>query len=373
MKLKVDLSNLWIAAKQMGPLIDIEDFNLEPSVNNVFQLDIDLSATTGIEIILDDLQTDKGVLSYQGRQIFLFIPDQGNNIDDALNDPMKGRRYHVAECKTLEQMRNRNRFGRYQATNNLEGKFHIYGVSRLTGTSLEGEANLKVCMNCLKYLNYQGFETNPANKKNIHLNFDIASFLSHYSTLFTSMPPPSHFEKKGGYSDDWQQISASYRQSLNYTCEACKVNLNQYKHLLHTHHISGNKRENNTNNLQALCVDCHRKQPKHDYMRVEHSDMLKINSLRYEQGLFISRSWKEALKMADTSIRGLLLSYQAQGDTAPIIAHTITNANGKIISQLDAAWPERKFGIVINESDYKAAVKTGWNVKSVGDALNAFN
>lgn len=37
--------------------------------------------------------------------------------------------------------------------------------------------------------------------------------------------------------------------------------------------------------------------------------------------------------------------------------HTTTNANEKKTSQLDAAWPERKFGIVINESDYKATVK----------------
>lgn len=372
MKIKVDLSDLWALVEQMGPRIDIEDFSLEPATNKVFQLDIDLSATSGIEIVLDDIQTTSGVLSYQGRQILLFIPDQGNAIDDALADPMKGRRYHVAECKTLEQMRNKNRFGRYRATNNLQGQFQIYGVSRLTRTSLEGEASLKVCMNCLKYLNYQGFETNPSNKKSIHANFDIAIFLSHYSTLFTSMPPPRHFEQKGGYSDDWKQISISYRKSTNYTCEACSVNLSQYKHLLHTHHISGNKRDNNSNNLKALCIDCHRKQPKHDYMRVEHSDMLKINSLRHEQGLFIKRSWKEVLLMADTAIQGLLLHYQAQGDSAPIIGYKIISKNAKVISQIDAAWPEKKFGIVINENDYKTAIKQGWNIKLVGDALNSF-
>ncbi len=373
MKLKVDLTSLWVIVEQMGPRVDIEDFSLEPSTNNVFQLDIDLSNTHGIEIVLDDIQTASGVLSYQGRQILLFIPDQGNAIDDALADPIKGRRYHVAECSTLEQMRNKNRFGRYRATNNLQGQFQIYGVSRLTRTNIEGEASLKVCMNCLKYLNYQGFETNSAHKKSIHTDFDIATFLSHYSTLFTSMPPSRHFEQKGGYSDDWKQVSVSYRKTVNYSCEACQVDLNQYKHLLHTHHINGNKRDNNSNNLKALCIDCHRKQPKHEYMRVEHTDMLKINSLRHEQGLFILRNWKEALQMADTAIQGLLLYYQAQGDPAPVIGYKVTNKNDKITAQIDAAWPEKKFGIVINENDYKTAIKNEWNVKLLGEALDNFN
>lgn len=373
MKLDVNFSALWAAVRAMGPQVALDDFTLTIRESPVLQLDTDLSAVQGIEIVLDDIDADSGVLSYQGRQILLFIPDQGMNIDEALEDPLKGRRYHVAECKTLADMRSKNRFGRYRATNNLQGKFHIFGVSKMSGANREGEAGLKVCMNCLEYLNYQGYKTDRARKKQIHSGFDIAQFLSHYSTLFKSMPPASHFEEKGGYADDWADISARYRQSKNYTCECCSVNLSQHKQLLHTHHINGNKRQNDTHNLMALCIDCHRKQPQHEYMRVNHADMLEINRLRREQGLFRLGDWDDAINMADTSIRGVLLAYRSQGSSAPVIGYEITDINGAVIAQIEAAWPEQRFGLVIAREDYDVLVSIGWNVHTIGEALKSIN
>ncbi|WPU32705.1 HNH endonuclease [Pseudoalteromonas piscicida] len=66
----------------------------------------------------------------------------------------------------------------------------------------------------------------------------------------------------------------------HYTCEQCGVELSQYKRLLHTHHINGVKTDNSISNLRALCLDCHKKQPKHEHMHVTHNDQLIINQLR---------------------------------------------------------------------------------------------
>lgn len=372
MKLQVDFSGLWSAVNSMGPKLEIDEFVLNKSVTKVLQLDMDLSGTLGIEIGLDEIEADNGVLSYQGRQILLFIPDQGGSIDAALEDPMKGRRYHVAECKTLSEMRNKRRFDRYRATNNLQGQFHVYGESRITGRHMEGDVALKVCMNCLEYLNYKGFKTDKASKKQIHAGFDIGQFLSHYSTLFLSMPSASHFVEKGGYADDWNDVSARYRQSKNYVCEACSVDLSQNKQLLHTHHINGNKRQNSADNLKALCIDCHRKQPNHEYMRVQSSDMHEIHRLRREQGLLKKRSWADALALADTSIKGVLLLYQDDGKTAPEIGYEVTDNSHAVIGQIEAAWPEQRFGIVVTDDERAVLMKAGWTIQTIGEALRSY-
>lgn len=373
MKLQVDFSGLWSAVHQMGPEIQVDDFTAVIQIDGFDELDENLSNSKGTDVDFDQVTSENGVLSYQGRQILLFIPDQGNSIDFALQDPMKGRRYHVAECKTLTEMRNKRRFDRYRATNNLQGQFHVYGESKLTGRHLEGDVALKVCMNCLEYLNYQGFKTDASRKKQIHAGFDIGHFLSHYSTLFLSMPPTSHFVEKGGYADDWAEVSALYRQSKNYKCESCSLDLSKHKQLLHTHHINGNKRQNNAQNLMALCIDCHRKQPNHEYMRVKPSDMHEINSLRREQGLLGNRTWADALKMADTSIHGVLLTYQSEGRTPPQIGFEVLDKSHDVICQLEAAWPEKRFGLVISDDNRSALNQVGWVVQTVGEAIRSLN
>lgn len=372
MKLNIDLAPLWAAVNKMGD-VKITDFTIEIQHEEVLQIDTDLSGTKGIEIVIDDIDPSNGVLSYQGRQVVLFIPDQGPKIDEALADPMQGRRYHVAECKTLNEMRRKNRFGRYNATNNLEGLFHIFGVSQLSGQSREGDAALKVCMNCLDFLNYRGYKTDKTNKKRIHAAFDIPTFLTHYSTLFKSMPPSNYGVKKGGYADDWDDISAKYRQSVNYTCEQCQVDLKTHKNLLHTHHINGNKRDNEKHNLKALCIDCHRKQPMHDYMRLKHSDMLLISALRREQNLFIDNDWEDAIAIADTSIQGVLLSYKANGYAAPVIGYEVSDKSSAVIAQIEAAWPENKFGIIIDSELKNSLDQAGWQVLTTGEALLSIN
>jgi hypothetical protein len=62
-----------------------------------------------------------------------------------------------------------------------------------------------------------------------------------------------------GYVKGWGKISRWYRESQNWTCENCGIQRREKGHSRwwHTHHISGNKWENETYNLQCLCECCH--------------------------------------------------------------------------------------------------------------------
>jgi hypothetical protein len=324
MKLQSDFSELWDNVNRMGKHEVIFKLPEDPAPD--FELDDELSSTLGLEIDPDkDLVLVHGVLSVRGYQVLLFIPDQGINIDNVLSGKKEGRKFHVADCQTLNTMRQQHRFGRYKATYNVSGKFQLYGVSSKTGSSLEGEAELKVCKNCLSYLNYKGYRSGHGlPKSTIYNEFDIAEFLSEYSTLFRSMPERSAFIDQGGYSDDWQKVSACYRASVSYRCESCRVDLKEHPNLLHTHHISGNKRENRPSNLKALCIDCHRKQPKHHNMQVTHTNMVLINQLRNRQGLLNTSSWQKVREMADQAFDGLLRYYEKQGLTIPEVGYKLT-------------------------------------------------
>lgn len=375
MKLTVDLSALWENAKRMGS--GVSDFSLDVGLQDLGDdlFDSDLSSTEGIEIDLSELETNQGVLSVKGRQVVLFIPDQGHNIEGVLdNNPATGRRFHIADCTTLDSMRKAKRFDRYKVTNNLSGKFSVYGRTKF-GADLDGDAELNVCMNCLKYLNYKGFgATTKSDRYEMVSTFDIGDFLTSYSTLFKSFPKKIAADvRAGGYSDNWSEVSQAYRASVNYCCESCHIDLSDNRSLLHTHHISGNKRDNSPENLLALCIDCHRKQPLHCHMFVKLEDMRLITRLRRERGSLTKGSWREVHALADKALEGLLHYYEKRVLDPPIVGHLIKDSHGNCIAELEVAWPSKKRGIAISTTDLGAAEAQGWKVLSVGDAIRDMN
>lgn len=381
MKIKADFSELWECANRMGRH-EVE-FDLQSFTSREFDIDAELSSTKGLDIELEDLEFDSGVLSVKGRQVLPCIPDQGSQIDDVLSGRADGKKFHVADCRTLESMRQQRRFNRYKATYNISGSFHVYGVSYATSLNREGEAELKVCKNCLTHLNYEGYATKVGREKaNVFEKFNIAEFLSTYSTLFRTMPDTRHFEDAGGYSDDWKTVSESYRASVGYRCESCGVELDAHRSLLHTHHISGNKRDNASSNLLALCLDCHRKQPKHSYMRITHDQMALLNRLRKEQRVsdrlrdkYQVSEWEHARMLADKAVDGLLRSYEARNLPVPEIGYEVEGANGEIVAELEIAWPTMnpRCGIAIDPGSLVAARESGWRVFTVREALQSMN
>ncbi|NVK41166.1 MAG: hypothetical protein HWE39_07970 [Oceanospirillaceae bacterium] len=368
MKLHFPVEALWGAVRKMGA--SERDFSLD----SVIQAPLPpiSQKEEGIEVPLIEVDTPGGLLSYQGAQVVLYIPDHGKNVDAVLGDPGKGRRVHIADCITLEEMRQKNRFQRYRAVVNVTGDFDVFGFSRMRGGHVEGTARLQVCINCMKHLNYKGYVTDARRQNEIRRNFNLKDFFAEHSTLFRYLPT-SFIEKKGGYSDDWKQVSDKFRASRHFTCDSCRLDLNAHKHLLHAHHVDGNKRNNQVANLMALCADCHRKQPLHDYMFIKARDMTLLQKLRKEQGILgAAADWSDLFELVDPPYNGLLRFYQKDGMARPEIGYELAGSRGDVVAEIEIAWPDAKFAVVGDEGAQKNVAALGWKAVTLEEALRGY-
>lgn len=364
MKIRTDFDALWRSVETMGA--SARDFSF--SAVNEQELAIDAELERGIEINLKSLDTTNGLLSYQGRQVLLYIPDQGIRITEVLEIPEKGKRFHVAECRTLDAMRSQGRFERYVVTNDMSGVFDVSGTDRIYGYR-EGKAELCVCKNCLKLLNYQGYQQGGRGNDAVFKDFTLERFFKTYSTHFRSLP--SQFtDRAGGYPEDWQQISLALRANRNWTCDHCHVNLEEHRRLLHTHHLDGNKRNNKSSNLKALCADCHRKEPMHGSMMIKGDDMATIQRLRKQQNLLAdSNSWDEVLALIDSAYKGVALKLRREGRPVPEVAANIMHDDHGVILKPELSWPEKKRAIVDTEAQVEMLIGAGWRSELVTDVL----
>jgi len=363
-KLHVDFSDLHRCAEQMGAANVDFVINMTPSPMNP----IDIALGDGLEISIGDVSTDGGLLSYEGRQVLLFIKDHGKGVAAALADGKKGRRFHVADCKTLGEMRSKNRFERYFVTNDLSGEFEITGFDPLTNQKVIGTARLKVCKNCLEKLNYKGYKagkSEPLNK--IWNDFSIDEFFRDYSSCFKYLP--HHMKNDDAqYTEDWSIVSQKVREERGFHCEQCGVYLAEYKNLLHVHHINGHKSDNRPSNLTTLCIDCHRKQEFHDHMFVSHKTMQLISRLRREQGIGLNESWGRILMLSDPAVKGVIRLVNSMKLPKPELGYALS-LNSKI-EQVELAWPDYKVAVVITSKQKKIPEALGWHCLEMIEVLD---
>ena len=112
---------------------------------------IDIELKEGKKIVLSELDTDRRLLSYKGRQVVLYIRDHEEDARAALEDGSEGRRFHITFCRTLREMK-RDRLEFYVASSDSSGEFHITGVDPETGNPIAGKTDLHPCQNCLAAL-----------------------------------------------------------------------------------------------------------------------------------------------------------------------------------------------------------------------------
>ena len=94
-----------------------------------------------------------GIAAIGNTQITLHIFQPFAELDDLQQVPSPKPRYHVADCLTLETMRQKGRFNRYVSTAEADGHFRVEPWDFETKT--RGEEMLSVlapCQNCLKFL-----------------------------------------------------------------------------------------------------------------------------------------------------------------------------------------------------------------------------
>lgn len=360
MQIRTDFSAFWSHVKRIST--DVADFKI--ALEGEFE-PIDRELRDGKEIDLSAVQPHNGLLSYEGRQVLLFISDHGKNVLAAKDDPEAGRRFHVAECSTLEDMRQRGRFERYIATNNTSGVFRIVGTDMSGHEELSFDVPLMVCINCLKRINYKNYRHASRARLEIWRPFSIADFFNNYSTSFKKLPATlGRGNSSSTYSADWPEISAQVRREANYCCEQCRVNLSAHPSTLHVHHVNGVKNDNRRENLRPLCADCHRKQPMHDHMFVSAKDMAIITKLRREQGI-LAKAMPEVYRLADLSVHGVIGHAEANGWEMPEVGFEIADHSGQVVAELELAWPNRRVGVYLHE---KPPVP-GWTLQNPAEFL----
>ncbi|QIA65406.1 HNH endonuclease [Vibrio astriarenae] len=212
-----------------------------------------------------EVSLNNSLLSYDGHGVIVYIKEQAD-LSLAIYAPVNGAtKYHLTDCKTLQDEKTDKRFGRFVAMRYVEGKMPV-----CDDQGNEGYSALIVCGNCLRKLKYTPYikAGTKEEKKRVQIEFDLTQFLKEQHCFPDEYLPLRHADVSNfSYSDDWKTISEIYKLSKDHCCEECGVQLKHRKELLHTHHIDGVKSNNHPANLMSLCVDCHSKQPKHGHLK----------------------------------------------------------------------------------------------------------
>ncbi|WP_394151532.1 HNH endonuclease [Vibrio maritimus] len=372
MKINISFSALEAAVQKMNPG-EIVKFEVTQSLEARDPVDISLGV--GLEVDITDVEVTAGLLSYKGRQVLLYIRDHGTGVRKALDDGSSGRKYHLADCKVLQGMREKGRFERYVVTNDTSEQFLVTGYDRFTNEQLEGSTDLKVCKTCLNHLNYKGYQSG-GNRTDIFSKFTMDEFFSTYSSHFEFMPSRNAEKVDDGYTKDWSIVSSNYKASKSYTCESCHVTLDKFEHkrLLHTHHVNGVKSDNRTSNLKALCADCHSKQRFHEHMFVPRNDKQTIIELRKKQTIIRSNnSWQELFDYSDSAVHGVLHLCQQRRTEAPEVGVDIVNTASEIIGSAELAWRNMKVAVVLNDEEKDIVSSVGWKVFKTDEFIQQFN
>lgn len=223
--------------------------------------------TSGLEVdSLDSLEIlDDGTLVFKGMRVLVYIRDVLGN--DYGHESMP--KYHMSNCGTLINMKRIQRWKRYVLSTRTDGLFEMNmnpGIVKRTELM-----RLDVCKNCLDNLGFNGYSHQAYNKQTLFNSFTLEDFFTQYPhTVLDTLPQHDNYTAPlNRYADDHNEVSKLYRESKNWTCEVCGIQLKEknMQRFLDTHHINGERHDNAETNLKAVCIKCHADEPLHHHVK----------------------------------------------------------------------------------------------------------
>ncbi len=227
-------------------LIIFEDEGLDTKLDDVYP-----SESEELFTVLKDGSVHKTLV---------YISERPKHYDDrGFNYPT----FHMFDCRTMKEMRSRNRGDRYRKAAKLNGEFGINIVYE-DGRKKHIEKHLEVCHNCVTLYN-KHYDENKTKK-----TFKIKEYLHkpmvQWRPLITEEEDMTVVPRF--YARNWKQISDAIKKQKNYTCQECHTKLDgDMKRYLHTHHMDANPGNNDQGNLKVVCVACHAEEHQHSHIK----------------------------------------------------------------------------------------------------------
>jgi len=223
-------------------------------------------ATDGRDVSIDDVVVlEDDTLSYKDSRVLIYIRD-------ITQFQHWVPRFHIADCETLQKMKQRNAFDRYVVATRDDGSFVVNMIGK--GGRVTRKTNqLDVCQNCLNKLRFDGFshDLSRQRRRMIVSEFTIRRFFEKFPKSLFSVRPTGAAETAplNNYPEDFDEISKRARERRGWRCECCRRDFSRPtdRKYLHVHHKNGMKNENFEENLQVLCLLCHANQPQHSHLK----------------------------------------------------------------------------------------------------------
>ena len=266
-----------------------QDLSISQPIDRLTLADLEILASKGLDVEINEVQElSDGTLVYKDRRVLLHIRDivtyQNREAQESLP------KFHVANCRKLQEMRAKNRFDRYVVSTRTDGKFSVIFIQNF-GKNRPETCALKICKLCLEHLSYKDYRISRSLREKIYESFSIDEYFSAYPPrLMPSLPTYTDATAPlNDYGPDFGKISTQYRSQKDWICEKCKVDLSAPVHheYLHTHHRNGLKYDNREDNLEALCLRCHAEEPMHLHVK---------NSPAYQQFIAIYPSLRQSYR-----------------------------------------------------------------------------
>ncbi|WP_319584185.1 HNH endonuclease signature motif containing protein [uncultured Pseudodesulfovibrio sp.] len=216
-----------------------------------------------------------GTIEVNGIKACAYIKKQRRGIDHRRKTSISYR-YHLCNCKTIDEKIARGHLYKYVSTTRSDGIFPVIDLSG--DRAREIELRLELCSNCRELLLQRGMLTTPYSLKEFFRRFQ--------PEIPKTIRKTEQVVVEEMYAPDHDEIAKRYKEQVGYVCQLCSVDCSSHKQCLHLHHKDGNGQNNLAANLHVLCTDCHTLEHPHMVNNPHFKQQRQIiTRLRRDQGI----------------------------------------------------------------------------------------